>query len=440
MKKRFLCLSLVFCLVLTCWGCEKTPGPDSTTGTVPAGTTEGGGTVTAPTAPEGAPLPETTEMNAAPETFPYPTENIDAASLSGHGAIASGSNGYYSGRQTLKYTDMDFGKTISLCPQPGCTHQDETCQAWVGENVSQLCDYHGTLYAITGEKFGSFQFLSKDPATGERKILGEWKAKDEFEYYEQVILGNFSDGRCTIITMLHHTNPEPEAESWTETHMYIYDLASGTWAELPQEYAQNSWSVMGIYGDYLLLTHRDVLITEEQYTEWGMESFGGISYQEYLNTRIPSELRLYNLKTGDAKTIASEEEGLILSGDPALTYGYTYIYQKGNDICLYDLQTQEERVAITMERVINFWILDHKIFLIQSFTGEPDSGCYIYFMDMDAGPLYLLPNGGSTDGMEYGIVVEGDGFFIGTYHTGMSIISKADFYADRYDQSQAGGY
>ena len=437
MKKRFLCLILVLCLALSCWGCTQTPGPDSTTGTVPGETTETGGPVTAPTVPEGAPQPETTEMNTAPETFPYPTENIEAAPLRGHGATASGSNGYYSGRQTLKYTDMDSWKTISLCPQPGCTHQDETCHAWMGENVSQLCDYHGTLYAITEDGNGGFQFLSKDPATGERKILGEWKGKDEWEYYGQVILGNFSDGRCTIITMLHHTNPEEE--TWVENHLYIYDLASGTWEELSQEYAENGWSVVGIYGDYLLFTHRDELITEEQYAERG-DFCGGISYQEYLKNRIPSELRLYNLKTGETKTIASEEEGLILSVDPALTYGYTYIYQKVNDICLYDLQTQEERVAITMERVINFWLLDHKIFLIQSFNGKPDSGCYIYFMDMDGGPLFLLPNGGSTEGMEYSILYEGDDFFIGNYHGGKSVISKADFYADRYDQSRAGGY
>ena len=146
---------------------------------------------------------------------------------------------------------------------------------------------------------------------------------------------------------------------------------------------------------------------------------------------VPTQIRLYNRKTGETKTIASEKDGLILTADPADNYGYTFIYQKRNDICLYDLQTQTERVAVTMERVIN---------LIQSFTGKPDAGCYIYFMDMDGGPLYLLPNGGSTDYMEYGIVVEGDGFFVGNYRTGMSVISKADFYADRYDQSRAGVY
>ncbi len=437
MFKRLMCVVLTLCLALCCWGCTQTPGPDSTTGTVPGETTEAGGPVTAPTVPEGAPKPETTEMNTAPETFPYPTENVDAASLRGHGAIASGSNGYYSGRQTLKYTDMDSWKTISLCPQPGCTHQDETCHAWMGENVSQLCDYHGSLYAITEDGNGGFQFLSKDPATGERKILGEWKGKDQWEYYEQVILGNFSDGRCTIITMLQHI--DPEEESWTETHKYIYDLTAGTWEELPQEYTDIQWSVVGIYEDYLLLSHRDKQLTEEEYTNRGYDS-DGVSYEEYLQNYVPAQIRLYNLKTGEYKTIASEEEGLILSGDPALTYGYTYIYQKGNDICLYDLQTQTERVAITMERVINFWLLDHRVFLIQSFNGKPDSGCYVYFMDMEGGPLYLLPNGGSTDSMEFGIIVEGDGFFIGTYRSGMSIISKADFYADRYDQSRTGGY
>ena len=437
MLKRLVCFLLVFCLALFSWGCEKTPGPDSTTGTVPGESTDSGGMVTAPTAPEGAPQPETEEMNTAPETFPYPTENIRAALLLLQGAPASGSNGYYSGTKSLKYTDMDSGTTICLCPQPGCTHQDESCQAWIGPEVTYLCDYHGTLYAISEDGNGGYLFLTKDPATGERKVLEHWETESEYQYYSNIALGAFADGKCTIYTQKRHIGPE--GDSWEETHTYIYDLASGTQEELPQEYTSNGWGVRGIYGDFLLLTHHDELLTEEEYAEWGYDAFG-VSYEEYLKNRIPSEIRQYNRKTGETKTIASEEEGLILSSDPALNYGYTYIYQKGNDICLYDLQTQQERVAVTMERVVNFWILDHKIFLIQSFTSRTGEGCYIYFMDMGGGPLYLLPNGGSTDAMEFGIVVEGDGFFIGTYHSGMRVISKADFYADRYDQSRAGGY
>ena len=438
MFKRLMCVVLTLCLTLFCWGCTQTPGPDSTTGTVPGETTEAGGLVTVPVVPEGAPQPDTTEMNTAPETFPYPEENIRPAYVEMFGAAASGSNGYYSGTKSLKYTDMDSVKTIWLCPQPGCTHQDETCQAWIGPKVINLCDYHGTLYAITEDGNGGFQFLTKDPATGERKVLEHWESENEYQYYRNVALGIFADGKCII--SVEKRIVAPESGSREEAHTYIYDLASGIQEELPQEYTENGWGIGGMYGDFLLLTHRDELMTEEEYLDWGERFYGGVSYQEYLKNRIPSEIRLYNRKTGETKTIASEEEGLILTGDPAVNYGYTYIYQKGNDICLYDLQTQTERVAITMERVINFWLLDHKIFLIQSFNGKPDSGCYIYFMDMDGGPLYLLPNGGSTEGMEYSILYEGNNFFIGNYHGGKSVISKADFYADRYDQSRAGGY
>lgn len=437
MLKRLVCFLLVFCLALACWGCEKTPEPDSTTGTVPTDTTEGGGTVTAPTAPEGAPQPETTEMNTAPEAFPYPTENIRAALLTLQGAPASGSNGYYSGTKTLKYTDMDSGTTIWLCPQPGCTHQDESCQAWIGPKVTYLCDYHGTIYAITEDGNGGYLFLTKDPATGERNILEHWEAENEYQYYRNAALGIFADGKCTIFVQKRYI--DPEGDSWEEAHTYIYDLASGTREELPSEYSGTAWGVVGIYGDLLLLFYMDERLTEEEYIKYGYEQTYG-SYEEYLKNYIPSQIRLYNRKTGEAKTIASEEDGLVFTVDPAVNYGYTFIYQKGNDICLYDLQTQEERVAVTMERVINFWLLDHKIFLIQSFNGKPDSGFYIYFMDMDGGPLYLLPNGGSTEGMEYSILYEGDDFFIGNYHGGKSVISKADFYADRYDKSWAGGY
>ena len=433
MLKKIVCIFLALCVVFFCWGCEKTPGPDSTTGTGPGETTEAGGPVTVPTGQEGAPQPETQEMNTAPETFPYPTENISAASLELSGAPASGSNGFYSGSKSLKYTDMDSGKTVWLCPQPGCIHQDESCQAWIGPKVISLCDYHGTLYAMTEDGNGGFQFLTKDPATGERNILEHWEAENEYQYYSIVVPGIFADGKCTIY--VEKRIVAPEGGTRKEAHTYIYDLASGIQEELPQEYTENSWDVGGMYGDFLLLTHRDELLTEEQYMDWVGDS-NGVSYQEYLENRIPSEIRLYNRKTGETNTIASEEEGLILSGDPAVHYGYTYVYQKGDDICLYDLQTQQEQVIVTMERVINFWILDHKLFLIQSFTGKPGEGSYIYFMDMDGGPLYLLPNGGSTDAMEFGIVVEGDGFFFGNYHAGMRVISKADFYADRYDQSR----
>ena len=433
MLKKIVCILLIFCLALSCWGCEQSQVPDSTTGTVPGETTEAGGPVTVPTGSEGAPQPETQEMNTAPETFPYPTENISAASLELSGAPASGSNGFYSGSKSLKYTDMDSGKTVWLCPQPGCIHQDESCQAWIGPKVISLCDYHGTLYAMTEDGNGGFQFLTKDPATGERKILEHWEAENEYQYYSIVVPGIFADGKCTIY--VEKRIVAPEGGTRVEAHTYIYDLASGIQEELPQEYTENGWGIGGMYGDFLLLTHRDELLTEEEYLDWG-ERFYGVSYQEYLENRIPSEIRLYNRKTGGTKTIASEEEGLILSGDPAVHYGYTYVYQKGDDICLYDLQTQEEQVIVTMERVINFWILDHKLFLIQSFTGKPNSGCYIYFMDMDGGPLYLLPNSGSTDAMEFGIVVEGDGFFFGNCRSGMKVISKADFYADRYDQGR----
>ena len=60
-----------------------------------------------------------------------------------------------------------------------------------------------------------------------------------------------------------------------------------------------------MYGDFLLLTHRDELMTEEEYLDWGERFYGGVSYQEYLKNRIPSEIRLYNRKTGETKTIAS---------------------------------------------------------------------------------------------------------------------------------------
>ena len=57
-------------------------------------------------------------------------------------------------------------------------------------------------------------------------------------------------------------------------------------------------------------------------------------------------------------------------------------------------------------------------------------------MDFDDGIPVKLGNGGNTEHMEFSIIEEGASFFVGPWRDGTYIISKEDFYADRYENAQ----
>lgn len=445
MIKQYCSFLLAICMILSLCACTKnnpsetSPIVESPSESSPSVEPSSGNTFdtysseTSSTAVSSV-EPEISLISEANQIFKRPTENIFAVYTGFHGMPAACSNGYYSGKQALRYMDLDSKQTIFLCSQPGCKHTDASCQAWIGTNVLYLCEYQGLIYAVSDEG-SSVEFLKKDITTGQRTVLEEWKQSSDEVI--NISLGVFSDGKCALYYNKNVAQFDEATNSFKDvlnTQPLIYDLTTGDKKELPNEF--QDWSVWGIYGNNLLMVHRDYKLSEDEYLEWYGDS---TDYEAYLEGYIPAEIQLYNIDTGKSETIATEDDGLILTGDPCFSYGNTFIYQMGDDICLYDMDTQTSKVAITMERVINFWLLDHKIFLIQSFTGEPNEGCYIYYMDMDGGDLFRLKNEGDTDYMHFSITWEGNDYFGGNYN-GNRLIRKEDFYADRYDQSWLGGY
>lgn len=424
-------LLLVLCLSLLLGACGNAPSVQ-TEPADPQITTEP--TVTQPeqtepmdtreptdAAPVDAPEPETSTMSREQPTYPIPAENITAGNVL-HGAPSANGNGYYSTSSLLKYTDIDAEDLFLLCAQSGCKHSDETCQAWIGKQVGSVFEYRGELYAVTFEDEYA-QFIKKDMATGERTVLDSRKRPVENDYVGVAVV---AEGKCVL-------------RYWKDPAIYVmYDLAAAQAQELPGELAD--WGIVDLYDDDLLLMRGDYKLSREEYELSPVTQEEFPTYEDYLESRLGRELRRYDLETGESEVIATEEQGLIFTGDPASSYGHTFVYQLGDDICLYDMQTGTSRVAITMERVINFWLLDHKLFLIQSFTGKPGDGCYIYYMDMDGGELFRLENQGETESMYMSVMWEGNDFFCANCGGGKRVIRKDDFYAERYDQAWAGGY
>ena len=383
--------------------------------------------------------PETNQINPDEKSFSLPIENIRAFFPSLHGVAATSSNGYYSGIKALKYTDIASKQTITLCVQPGCDHSDSSCQAWLGENVISMCEYQGFIYATVTEADGSLAFLKKDITTAKRTIIERWDIQGENDYSVDISLGVFSDGKCILYltkTTYQFSEQYNMMQMVSDTQAFVYDLHTGKRESLPEEFS--NWNVYAMCGNRLLVAYSSYRFSEQEYYDLYGENG---DYETYLYNYIPAEIRMYDMETGESKVIATEDEGLVLTTDFCNSYGYVSVYRLEDDICLFDLESQESSIIISMDRVINFWLMDHKVFLIQSFSEQPPyDGYYIYYMDMDGGDLIRLENEGATDSMHFSITWEGNDFFGGNYLGSAHLIRKEDFYAESYDKAWSGGY
>ncbi len=103
------------------------------------------------------------------KTYPIPQENRRGTSVHGYSPSTT-SDGYYAVASKVRYYDAETGSSVILCAQPGCAHEDETCQAWVGPVLSYV-EYRKELLATVENGEGSVQLIRKDLTTGERTVL-----------------------------------------------------------------------------------------------------------------------------------------------------------------------------------------------------------------------------------------------------------------------------
>lgn len=382
----------------------------------------------------GESLHSTINAVVAPENvqhFNIPTENVKASHTLSHGTPSTTGTGYYTGNKILKYTDVEMKESVVMCAQTGCSHSDASCQAWIGWDVGYICEYRGVLYATVTEDDGALVFLKKDIATGERTIIDRWPLEKEEDSGRSISLGTFADGKCILTFSTEVEIPTADGSGiyiGYENRQYLYDLTTHQKQQLPEKYSD--WSVSAICGDRLLFTYNGRL------QEFTLQAIYGDEYKQHY---IPNEMVEYNIATGESKTVARETEGLLFTTDPCVTYGYEVVYQMDNDFCIYDLERGTTRVVLTMENVSNFWILDHKLFLIERITEGENSKCFIYYIDLDGGDLIRMENGGNTDYMYFSVTWEGNGFFGGNFR-GKCLITKEDFYSEQYENYWLGGY
>ena len=381
--------------------------------------------------------PEPVEDPPQQEYSALPQENRQAVN-SWEVCPSSAANGFFSCAKAVWFYDADQRQSIALCAQPGCSHQDPVCGAWIGD-VMNYTEYHGELYAILDEGGNGVRFVRKNLSDGTVTTLETWENM-EGSYYS-ANLCTIADQMALVTVKCYQTVAEEGVTVEEQTEYWLFDLTSGEKRVLLPNENLEELNIIAISADYFAAIYTPLdqqLLEPEAFAEQYGEN---ANYGRYLDVETVRELRLYDSKTMEYTVIAStRQDRFVRSGDPAVVSGKLVIYQCGDTIYTLNVDTGETTQILTMEGIINYWMMDEKVFLItQNLPGYISSGPELelgfYYADLGSGELHKLENGGNTRAMEFSIIREGEGFFIGNWNGGTCLISKADFYAENYENA-----
>lgn len=186
-------------------------------------------------------------------------ESLDAQSktelLTGYmGAsdYAATNEGFYqvianpNGGCNILYTDFSSGKTIYLCNQPNCVHDNDACTSWVAAQTAELFsapDESG-MYCIMGSTNGD-ELWSMNPAGGDRKLLYQCAADERLL---DAIAGNEKSLYFSVMSM------QMKAGTMSKNLLQL-DTATGKTTKL-LEYPAQTW-LFGAYQNTLILLYYD---------------------------------------------------------------------------------------------------------------------------------------------------------------------------------------
>ena len=377
--------------------------------------------------------PLSTTGTEAPKSVPqvkgvYYADNLRGASTRITAVFPTEDGAYTDG---FYYFDVAQQTTVFPCSLPGCKHADASCPARV-ENMSAVLAHGDSIYAFCDEtnKVSLVQYV---PQAGTQTVLFSLEPSNP----EKVIYvsGSLYSTEKIFINAVRMT------EITTSESLYYYDLATG---ELVLFFAGDELTNVEIecaYGDR-------AIVSWSQYTEAPLEleeylqehpDANEDEYYDYTNefakTHVLSELRCYDLNTLEYTDFypvlqngTDKRANINLSSD-GCGYGEYILYALGEDVCRYNMRTDTFEVLVHAPNAVNGMMVDAYLLLILS---EAD-GLTFRIYDLDTGEQWDLENEGDRTCMAFSIHDQTKTAFFGLYNGKGAMISKADFFAEAYE-------
>ena len=362
-------------------------------------------------------------------TYPvkHPSDNVE------------GNKFYYPDSARVCYYDFDLMLSVTLCSQPNCKHNDESCNAFIAPNTTETEVKYivrdGLVYAFYSEGAGNtLKLITLDPLTGQRNTLVEYDAGDRYLNY----LSFTVDGDVIYYQYYEYgikDNGYTERETF---RCYVYDIPSGT-SQLIQESVMPDIDGISFYSGGLLMfvcTENFYLYEKtepwttlpihiEEYVAQGNEME---SYYEYCMTFAPeSALYIVNRKTGEERYFAENTAELGIQDIYSAYCDKKMSFVRDDTFYIYDGRTGEITELFHAENVGHQALADGRI--IYNTYSKDENGETVWtdhWYDLSTGEHVIYPDN------HIGIMQETETHFITTLNT---FISKQDYYNGNYDKT-----
>ena len=266
--------------------------------------------------------------------------------------------------------------------------------------------------------------MRKELSGGIVTVLEQWDNTDDHFY--TATLGRFSCGKATLHLECRITEQQADGrvESRTEGSSLLYDLAAGRYRELSVPGELMGFSAR--WGAVVETPEEQSLLSAEEFAaQYGENA----SYGRYVHQNTQRRLLLWNMESGDYTVVADHnKDGYLMTVDPMQVYGMEHIYQCGDELRLLNLESGESRTLLSMEDIINYWVMDSKAFIIT----DTEAGSRVWVADLQDGKPVELVGAADEHGMVMSASQEGGSFFRALGDNGRCVISKEDFYAVRF--------
>lgn len=307
---------------------------------------------------------------------------------------------------------------VLLCAQPGCSHRDETCEAWIGDRDQFMC-FQGIWYWTVYDNTQTLLLKSYDHESGRRQDLFRYTCNEGGECSNSLMIAE----NDRIYLQFDELRSNLETGSYDITRrIEKISILSGSHETILETSGSDCW-MEGAWNENVVYT-RSYLNDELPDLSSLQNSEDIISILEGLE--YITELRMLK-KDGTDEVIAEQIRDM--GTHPFSDSVFTYI--EGENTKIHDIETgtctqAEYRGALSSN------VIDHKLFLN---TKDQNNTFHYEISDINDLSLFTeIDNNGETDHIAFSIRYETENGFFGVYDQGFGWIRKEDLYAGRYNE------
>ena len=387
-------------------------------------------------------MPPSPSFYAAYQNVPPDGENLPLHSSVSHQLTEEG---IFTGGNLILFHDFETGEREVFCPLPDCYHRDERCPASLGENGSYVL-YHDTFYALTKgittefTEGGAwhFTFKRRGPLELEWEVLWEHTFS---EFAGTNVNARLGGGYAAILANEISFNEETGEEYTSNSQLISIHLETDVLREttLTLDFEKRtSYNLVGVAEGRAVLWREefpdgiipfpDFAIQNELSEEEAWEPWIADLRERRFNGIIVVELASHTM----LEIKSGSEEKLSSFTSPTFVYqGVIYIHYDGA-IVAYTLEEGATEEIIRVPDIVNWFVYDGRVFYI---TNDEEGAARFYYHVLESGECYQLVNEENKEVMIFSIHGENSEMFIGLHQGYWKIISKEDFYQERYEEA-----